>query len=69
MTDQEKKLLHDIATSVALIEGFVQDVQSFNQYSKDLKTKYDNVDDSIIWSIITRYLTPLKEEVNNHLSQ
>lgn len=26
---------------------------------------YDNVDDSIIWSIITRYLRPLKDEVKN----
>lgn len=25
---------------------------------------YDNVDDSIIWSIITRHLRPLKDEVN-----
>jgi uncharacterized protein with HEPN domain len=24
---------------------------------------YDNIDDSIIWSIITRYLGPLKEEI------
>jgi uncharacterized protein with HEPN domain len=24
---------------------------------------YDNVDDSIIWSIITRHLRPLKEEI------
>ena len=26
---------------------------------------YDNVDDSIIWSIVTRHLRPLKEEINN----
>ena len=24
---------------------------------------YDNVDDSIIWSIVTRHLRPLKEEI------
>ena len=29
---------------------------------------YDNVDDSIIWSILTRHLSPLKEEVDNLLS-
>lgn len=29
---------------------------------------YDNVDDSIIWSILTRHLNSLKEEVNNLLS-
>lgn len=28
---------------------------------------YDNVDDSIIWSIITRHLKPLKEEVNKKM--
>ena len=28
---------------------------------------YDNVDDSIIWSVITRHLQPLKEEVTNKL--
>jgi len=28
---------------------------------------YDNVDDSIIWSIITRHLLPLKNEVNKKL--
>ncbi len=28
---------------------------------------YDNVDDSIIWSIITRHLRPLKDEVNKKL--
>jgi uncharacterized protein with HEPN domain len=29
---------------------------------------YDNVDDSIIWSILTRHLKPLKEEINKKLS-
>ena len=24
---------------------------------------YDNIDDSIIWSIITRHLRPLKDEI------
>lgn len=28
---------------------------------------YDNVDDSIIWSILTRHLTPLKDEVTKML--
>ncbi|PZX50193.1 HepT-like ribonuclease domain-containing protein [Algoriphagus chordae] len=28
---------------------------------------YDNVDDAIIWSIITRHLHPLKEEVNKKM--
>ena len=28
---------------------------------------YDNVDDSIIWSILTRHLSPLKEEVDKEV--
>ena len=28
---------------------------------------YDNVDDSIIWSIITRHLKPLKEEIHKKI--
>jgi uncharacterized protein with HEPN domain len=28
---------------------------------------YDNVDDSIIWSILTRHLKPLKDEINKML--
>jgi uncharacterized protein with HEPN domain len=28
---------------------------------------YDNVDDSIIWSIVTRHLRPLKEEIANKM--
>ena len=29
---------------------------------------YDNVDDSIIWSIVIRHLIPLKDEVKKKLS-
>ncbi len=109
MTEKEKKFLSDIATSIALIENFTSDINSFGQYSNDAKTKgaverhlgiigeavnkflkesstnelrnasqiislrnrlihsYDNVDDSIIWSIVTRHLKPLKEEVGKKL--
>lgn len=98
--------MSDIATSIELIENFTKGINSFNEYSKDLKTKgaverhlgiigeavskflkesgtndlkhatqiislrnrlihsYDNVDDSIIWSILKRHLRPLKEEIN-----
>lgn len=28
---------------------------------------YDNIDDSIIWFIVTRYLQPLKDEINNKM--
>ena len=106
MTEKEKKFLSDISSSIDLIESFIQDIKSFTEYQKDLKTKaaverhlaiigeainkflkeskgndiknathiislrnrlvhsYDNVDDSIIWSIITRHLGPLRDEVN-----
>ncbi len=109
MTEKEKKFLSDITYSIQLIETFTKGIKSFDQYSKDLKTKgaverhlgiigealnkylkestindfknatqiislrnrlihsYDNVDDSIIWSIVTRHLRPLKEEINNKL--
>lgn len=97
--------MSDIINSIELIESFTQDLKSFTDYQKDLKTKgaverhlgivgeavnkflkesetnnlnnasqivslrnrlihsYDNVDDSIIWSILTRHLKPLKDEV------
>ena len=29
---------------------------------------YDSVDDSIIWAILTKYLQPLKDEVNQKLA-
>lgn len=28
---------------------------------------YDNIDDSIIWSIVTRHLLPLKDEINKKI--
>jgi uncharacterized protein with HEPN domain len=28
---------------------------------------YDNIDDSIIWSIVTRHLRPLKDEINKKI--
>ena len=110
MTEREIKLLSDIATSIELIKSFMSDIDSFAQYSKDLKTKgaverhlgiigeavgkflkesdgnnleyakqiitlrnrlihsYDNVDDAIIWSVITRHLEPLQREVGSKLT-
>lgn len=29
---------------------------------------YDNIDDSIIWSIVTRYLQPLKDEISKKIA-
>ena len=109
MTEKEKKYLSDILNSIELIEQFTTDINSFDSYSKDLKTKaaverhlgiigeavnkflkeshedlknasqiislrnrlihsYDNVDDAIIWSIITRHLKPLKKESEKKLA-
>ncbi|MDF3079054.1 MAG: hypothetical protein K0S09_2943 [Sphingobacteriaceae bacterium] len=39
MTEKEKKFLSDISTSIALIEDFIKDLNSFAEYQKDLKTK------------------------------
>ena len=102
--------MSDIVNSIELIESFINGIDSFEIYSKDLKTKgaverhlgiigeavnkflkesksgdlknaaqiislrnrlihsYDSVDDSIIWSIITRHLSPLKVEVEKKLN-
>lgn len=110
MTEREKKFLSDIFHSIELIESFVNSLNSFEDYQKDIKTKsaverqlgiigeavnkfqkesnslklihtsqivslrnrlihaYDSIDDSIIWSIITRHLTPLKEEVSRGIN-
>ena len=109
MTEKEKKFLSDISHSIRLIENFTQDLKSFAEYQKDIKTKsaverhlaiigeavnkflkesqtdelkqatqiislrnrlihsYDNVGDAIIWSILTRHLRPLKNEVDKKL--
>ena len=111
MTEKEKKFLSDISNSIELIESFMKDLKSFEEYQNDLKTKgaverhlgiigeatnkflkeaknnnlknasqiislrnrlihsYDNVDDSIIWSILTRHLLPLKDEVIKKLGE
>lgn len=111
MTEKEKKFLSDVSTSILLVEEFIQEIKSFGDYEKDLKTKgaverhlaiigeainkflkesdtnslknasqiislrnrlihsYDNVDDSIIWSIVTRHLLQLKNEVNKKLEE
>ncbi len=105
MTERQKKYLSDILISIELVESFIKDVNTFNQYTSDMKTKsaierqlgiieeagnkylgepnsielsnsrmivnfrnrlihsYDNIDDSIVWSIVVRYLQPLKQEV------
>lgn len=39
MTEKEKKFLSDIITSIELIESFIKDLGTFDDYQKDLKTK------------------------------
>ena len=39
MTEKEKKFLSDIVNSIELIESFINGINSFEVYSKDLKTK------------------------------
>ena len=105
MTERQKKYLSDILISIELVESFIKDVNTHDQYTSDMKTKsvierqlgiigeasnkylrepdsielsnsrmivnirnrlihsYDNIDDSIVWSIVKRYLQPLKQEV------
>ncbi len=111
MTERQKKYLSDIFISIELVESFIKDVNTYDQYTSDLKTKsaierqlgiigeavnkylgepdsielsnsrmivnfrnrlihsYDNIDDSIVWSIVARYLQPLKREVISLISK
>ena len=39
-SDEEKKLLFDIADSIERIEAFVEHLKNYSDYSKDLKSKY-----------------------------
>ncbi len=39
MTEKEKKFLSDITSSIELIESFTIGINTFEQYSTDLKTK------------------------------
>ena len=107
MTERQNKFLSDILVSIELIESFIKDINSYEHYCFDFKTKsaverqlgiigeavnkymkepasidlsnsrmivnfrnrlvhsYDSIDDSIVWSIVVRYLQPLKEEVKS----
>ena len=81
MTEKEKKFLSDVTYSIQLIETFtkgkiIRSESTLNDFKNatqiiSLRNRlihsYDNVDDSIVWSIVTRHLGPLKEEINNKL--
>jgi uncharacterized protein with HEPN domain len=53
---KEKKYLYDIINSISLIRVFLTEVASFNDYSKDLKTK----------SAVERQLGIIGEAVNKY---
>ena len=56
MTDEKKKYLSDILTAIKLIESFVIDINSFNEYKIDFKTQ----------SAIERQLGIIGEAVNKY---
>ena len=109
--DRVSKYLFDIQSSTSLIESFLKDIDTFNDYQNDLKTQsaverqlaivgevvnklkqedssytltytkqivdfrnrlihsYDNIDNSIVWVILKKYLPVLKEEVENLINK
>ena len=54
MTERGKKYLSDIQLAIELIESFIQDIDSFEEYSSDLKTQ----------SAVERQLGIIGEAVN-----
>ncbi|HMI66390.1 MAG TPA: HepT-like ribonuclease domain-containing protein [Cyclobacteriaceae bacterium] len=59
MTEKEKKFLSDIAYSIELIENFTNGINSFEQYSKDIKTK----------GAVERHLGIIGEALNKFLKE
>jgi uncharacterized protein with HEPN domain len=59
MTEKAKKFLSDISNSIDLIENFTQDLKSFTEYQKDLKTK----------GAVERHLAIIGEAVNKFLKE
>jgi uncharacterized protein with HEPN domain len=59
MTEKEKKFLSDISYSIELIESFTNGINSFGEYSKDLKTK----------GAVERHLGIIGEAVNKFLKE
>lgn len=54
MTEKGRKYLSDIIIAIELIESFISDIQSFEEYEKDLKTQ----------SAVERQLGIIGEAVN-----
>ena len=105
MTERSKKYLSDLLRAIALIEEFIEGIDDFNIYERDLKTQsaierqlviigkalnqiqkleptlfikydrriigfrnrlvhaYNDIDNAIVWAILHRHLTPLKQKV------
>jgi len=59
MTEKGKKYLSDILNAIELIEQFTEEVNKFDQYRSDLKTK----------SAVERQLSIVGEAVNNFRKQ
>lgn len=59
MTERQKKFLSDILVSIQLIEDFLKDTNSYQEYCSDFKTK----------SAIERQLGIIGEAVNNYMKE
>jgi uncharacterized protein with HEPN domain len=59
MTDRAKKYLFDILVAIEYIESFTADIQDFDQYSSDHKTK----------SAVERQLGIIGEAVNKYRNE
>lgn len=56
MTEKRKKFLTDISQAILLIEDFISEIESFTDFSKDLKTQ----------SAVERQLVIIGEAVNKY---
>lgn len=48
--------------------NFLQNAQQIISLRNRLIHSYDNIDDTIIWAVLTQHIKPLKEEVSKLLS-
>ena len=62
--DKVSKYLFDIQTSISLIESFLKDIYTFNDYQNDLKTQ-NAVERQL--SIIGEVINKLKQENPNYV--
>jgi len=109
MTEKGKKYLSDILRAIELIEQFTSPINSFDEYSSDIKTQsaverqlaiigeavnkfdklfpeqpinnaarivgfrnrlihaYDAIDSSMVWAILKKHISPLKDEIESKL--